>query len=83
MITIRYFARLREELGAAEETVALPSHVSTVGAVRDWLSDRGSPWREALSAPAVLIAVNHENAGPAAEVRDGDEIAFFPPVTGG
>lgn len=83
MITIRYFARLREELGTAGETVALPPGVDTVGALRDWLSDRGSPWREALLAPAVLIALNHETAGHAATVRDGDEIAFFPPVTGG
>lgn len=83
MITIRYFARLREELGTSEESVSLPAGVATVGAVRDWLSDRGSPWLEALTAPAVLIAVNHEAADPATQVMDGDEIAFFPPVTGG
>ena len=83
MITIRYFARLREALGTTEESVSLPADVTTVGAVRDWLSGRGSPWKETLSAPAVLIAVNHETAEPGAQVRDGDEIAFFPPVTGG
>lgn len=83
MITIRYFARLREELGTAGETVALPAGVDTVGGLRDWLSGRGSPWGETLLAPAVLIAVNHETAGPDAAVRDGDEVAFFPPVTGG
>jgi molybdopterin synthase sulfur carrier subunit len=83
MITIRYFARLREDLGSAEEAVALPAGVNTVGGLRDWLIDRGPPWRETLSAPAVLIAVNHETAGPAVAVQDGDEVAFFPPVTGG
>ena len=83
MITIRYFARLREELGATEENVTLPPDVTTVGGLRDWLGERGSRWREALGAPAVLVALNHETAGPAAQIRDGDEIAFFPPVTGG
>lgn len=83
MITIRYFARLREELGTGEETIALPADVTTVAGIRDWLSDRGSPWKETLSAPAVLVAVNHEACGPAAPVADGDEVAFFPPVTGG
>lgn len=83
MITIRYFARLREELGTGEETIALPDGVTTVAGVRDWLSNRGSPWTDALSEPAVLVAVNHETCGPTAPVADGDEVAFFPPVTGG
>lgn len=83
MIRIRYFARLRETLGRGEEQIALPDGVSSAGALRDWLCERGEPWRDALSAPAVLVAVNQENALPETRVNDGDEVAFFPPVTGG
>jgi molybdopterin synthase sulfur carrier subunit len=83
MITIRYFARLRETVGRSEEEIALPDGVNSAGALRDWLCQRGEPWRDALSAPAVLVAVNQDNARPESPVTDGDEVAFFPPVTGG
>lgn len=83
MITIRYFARLRETVGRGEEEIALPDGVTSAGALRDWLCERGEPWRDALAAPAVLVAVNQENARPESPVTDGDEVAFFPPVTGG
>jgi molybdopterin synthase sulfur carrier subunit len=83
MIRIRYFARLRETLGRGDEEIVLPDGVASAGALRDWLCERGQPWRDALSAPAVLVAVNQENALPETPVNDGDEVAFFPPVTGG
>jgi molybdopterin synthase sulfur carrier subunit len=83
MIRIRYFARLREALGRGEEEIALPDGVASAGALRDWLCERGEPWRDALSAPAVLVAINQESARPETPVADGDEVAFFPPVTGG
>ena len=83
MIRIRYFARLREDLGTGGESLDLPPDIRTVAALRDWLSRRGSPWHEALSAPAVLVAVNQETATPDSPLSDGDEIAFLPPVTGG
>ena len=82
MITIRYFARLREALGTGEETVALPAGVGTVADLMAWLRERGAPWSEELAAPAVLIAVDQEAAKPETRVADGAEIAFFPPVTG-
>lgn len=83
MITIRYFARLREALGTAEEQISLPPDVATVGDLRAWLGNRGAPWSAELAAPAVLTAVNLEAAQADAPIADGDEIAFFPPVTGG
>ena len=80
-VKILYFAGLREALGMAGESIDLPAGVATVGALRDWLAGQG---RERLASTRSLrCAVNQEMAGPEAAVRDGDEVAFFPPVTGG
>lgn len=80
-VRILYFAGLKEGLGMAGESVELPAGVSTVGALRDWLVAQG---REKLaSAKNLRCAVNQDMAGLDAPVREGDEIAFFPPVTGG
>ncbi|UCV02035.1 molybdopterin converting factor subunit 1 [Dechloromonas denitrificans] len=80
-VKILYFASLKEALGMAGESVELPAGVATVGALRDWLVGRG---REKLaSAKNLRCAVNQDMAGLDAPVREGDEIAFFPPVTGG
>jgi molybdopterin synthase sulfur carrier subunit len=80
-VKVLYFAGLREALGMAGETVDLPAGVVTVGGLRDWLVGAG---REKLaSAKNLRCAVNQELAGLDAPVAEGDEIAFFPPVTGG
>ena len=80
-VTVLYFAGLRERLGTGGETLDLPPGVTTAGGLRDWLASHG---REALaSAKNLRCAVNQDMAGTDAIVRDGDEIAFFPPVTGG
>ena len=80
-VQVFYFASLREALGTGRETLELPADVSTVGGLRDWLASHG---RERLaSAKNLRCAVNQDMAGPDAAIRDGDEIAFFPPVTGG
>ena len=80
-VRILYFAGLKEALGMAGENVELPAGVANVGALRDWLVGQG---REALgTAKNLRCAVNQDMAGLNATVRDGDEIAFFPPVTGG
>jgi molybdopterin synthase sulfur carrier subunit len=80
-VKVLYFAGLREALGRAGETVDLPAGVATVGALRDWLVGQG---RDKLaSAKNLRCAVNQDMAGLDAPVREGDEIAFFPPVTGG
>lgn len=84
MIKIVYFARLREVFKTGEENVMLPGHVTTVGGVRAWLAERGATWRqEMLESPALCVAVNHDYATDESSVAAGDEIGFFPPVTGG
>jgi molybdopterin synthase sulfur carrier subunit len=83
MIQLRYFASLRERLGIGDEAVTLPDSVDTVAGLQRWLQDRGEPWSGALADERLLVAVNHEVAERTAGVRDGDEIAWFPPVTGG
>ena len=79
-----YFARLRENLGLGEEDVAPPSDVTTVAALLDWLRGRSPVYAEAMAASTRLrCAVNQSFAQPGTRVRPGDEVAFFPPITGG
>ena len=84
MIRVVFFARLREDLGTAMEELQLPAHVNTVDALRRHLTTRGEAWQQALApGKALRVAVNHEMVKDSAPVRAGDEVAFFPPVTGG
>ena len=84
MIDILYFARLRERLGSARERIAAPPGVSTAADLVAHLRARGGVWAEVLAeGETLMIAVNQEMARPDALVRDGDEVALFPPVTGG
>ncbi len=79
-----FFARLREDLGTPAEELALPEGVGTVAALRAHLVARGGAWATALAqGRAVRVAVNQEMAQPVTPVKPGDEVAFFPPVTGG
>lgn len=83
-VKILYFASLREALGCTEERLEqLPEGVNTVGALRDWLCARGGDWAALAPGKAVRAAVNQTLAHAPASIADGDEIAFFPPVTGG
>lgn len=86
MIRILYFASLRETLGSDGETLELdrlPAD-ATVAALRQHLHQRGGAWATALAPEArVLAAVNQDLARPETALADGDEVAFFPPVTGG
>ena len=79
-----YFAWVRQKVGLAEEEVSPPAEVASVAALVDWLAER-SPGHAAAFANrrSIRCAVNQEFATPEAPVRAGDEIAFFPPVTGG
>ena len=84
MITLLYFARLREALGTGREELALPAGISTLGALRDHLAKRGEVWAKEMAAGRNLrAAVNQDVATADTPIKDGDEIAFFPPVTGG
>ncbi len=81
---ILYFAWLRERIGTGEEEVAVPAEVNTVGTLVAWMRGRGPAYHAAFAVGnTVRCAVNQEFADPDAVVRDGDEVAFFPPVTGG
>ena len=83
-IEVLYFARLREVFGREREQVEMPGNVQDVGGLTAWLRSRGETWERKL-APGrpVRIAVNQDMAAADTPVGDGDEVAFFPPVTGG
>ena len=80
---IVYFARLREAIGQAEETIETPQGVETAGELKEWLINRGEPWASALAGKRVLVAVDQEHAQYQDAITDASEVAFFPPVTGG
>ena len=83
-INLRFFAGVREAVGTASETVALPEGVATVGAVREFLIARGGAWATTLAHDRALrMAFDHVMCEPDTPIRDGGEVAFFPPVTGG
>ena len=84
MITILYFASLREQLDKASEQLECPETVSSVGELRAWLCERGLPWSQVLDTDAlVMMSINHSMVESGSDIKDGDKIAFFPPVTGG
>jgi molybdopterin synthase sulfur carrier subunit len=84
MVQLVYLARLRDRLGVPGERIALPAGVADVGALLAWLRRRGGAWSSELApGRAVRVAVNHDVAQSDTPVRTGDEVALFPPVTGG
>ena len=83
-LKVLYFASIREKVGTGAEEVELPAGVATVEGLRSHLRGRGGAWAEALAEGKLLrMAVNQEMVPGAATVKAGDEVAFFPPVTGG
>ena len=83
-LRLLYFAWLRERLGTAEEVVAFPAGVATVADLLACQNDRGPSHAAAFARAAqIRCAVNQEFAQADARVGPGDEVAFFPPVTGG
>jgi sulfur-carrier protein len=79
-----YFAWLRTTIGIAEERVEPPAGVATVAALLEWLKGRGPRFADALKDGRVVrVAVNQEYVPPDHPIRPGDEVALFPPVTGG
>lgn len=75
-IHVKYFASLRDRLGSAEDRLDADRELTVAGV---W----AALWPDTPLPPNTLAAVNMEYAGPTQSVRDGDEVAFFPPVTGG
>lgn len=81
---ILYFAWVREKVGRAEEEIELPLGVTTVAGLVEWLRARGDGATKAFVDLSVIrVAVNQEHVGVDHPLRSGDEVAFFPPVTGG
>ena len=83
-LRVLYFAALRERVGRSAETVDVPGDVSRVGELRHWLAARGEPWATAFAETRrVRAAVDQVMARAETPLREGAEVAFFPPVTGG
>ena len=83
-MNVRYFAWLRAKVGKGAEEVSPPDDVRTVGELMTWLAQDRPGLAEALDRPGVIrAAVNQDYADPDHPVKPGDEVAFFPPVTGG
>lgn len=81
-IQVKYFASIRETIGLGHEWV--DTQAATVAALRDELLARGEPHAQALArGRAVRLALNQALCEETAPLSDGDEVAFFPPVTGG
>ena len=82
-IMIKYFARFREQLGCEEESITLEEH-TLVSQLISILAERKGPWALVFkSQNAPLIALNQEVSNSEAILHNGDELAFYPPVTGG
>jgi molybdopterin synthase sulfur carrier subunit len=83
-LKVLYFASLREKVGKDAEEIELPAGVATVAALRSHLRGRGGAYENAFSEKILIrSAVNQDMVQPTAAVKAGDEVAFFPPVTGG
>jgi molybdopterin synthase sulfur carrier subunit len=83
-VKLLFFAGLREQIGTPAEEIELPSGVRTIAGLRSHLVQRGGTYAKVFGGNAVIrSAVNQDMAQPTSSIKAGDEIAFFPPVTGG
>jgi len=82
-IHLLYFASLGEQLGVSEEKIDLPTEPCTLEKLKAYLAQRGEAWKIKLEDNTTLCAVNQTLCNDNPEIHPGDEVAFFPPVTGG
>lgn len=83
-LELRFFASLREGLGLSSESISVPSDIKTIADLRSYLIGRGNPWSEVLADNKVIrCALNQEMVKDKTLLKEGAEVAFFPPVTGG
>ncbi|TDG13822.1 molybdopterin converting factor subunit 1 [Seongchinamella unica] len=84
MLTVLFFGRFREELDCARLEIELDASCADLNSLQQKLvSENGSRWRDVLGQDNVIRALNQEVATGNQGLADGDEVAFFPPVTGG
>ena len=81
MIKVLFFASYRDRLGC--DQLELESSAGTVQALKQELAERGELWKTVLLDRKTLVAINQVMAKETTTLADGDEVAFFPPVTGG
>ena len=83
MITVLFFASLREELNTSRITVSHSNDINNLADVLNIILTNNPSWASALSDEKLICAVNHKVSAMTSPVTDGDEVAFYPPVTGG
>ncbi|MGI2065912.1 molybdopterin synthase sulfur carrier subunit [Shewanella sp. MF08487] len=83
MINVLFFAQVRELLGTAKLSVEASEQTQTAEALRAMLAVTDEKWAKVLTSDKLLVAVNQTMSQWDAPIKDGDEVAFFPPVTGG
>ncbi len=84
MLQVVFFARVKEELGCGRLELQWSEGSATVGALKEQLCQReNGAWRNVLSEDNLICAINHAVVDDAMAIADNDEVAFFPPVTGG
>jgi sulfur-carrier protein len=83
-IKVLYFARIKEAVNYSSENLDLPQEVFNITLLKNWLSSRGDVWSNLFNGKQLVrAAINHELVDDMSSFEEGDEIAFFPPVTGG
>lgn len=82
-MNILFFASLREQLNCEGEQWQSLDGAKNAGEIKQKLQDRGEPWATALASERLIISINQEVADATSPIAIGDELAFFPPVTGG
>lgn len=83
-MTLLYFAWVRQKIGKSEETMPLPASVTDVAALIAHLKTLGANYADTFAEPSrIRVAVNQHHGGFNVAISDADEVAFFPPVTGG
>jgi molybdopterin converting factor subunit 1 len=82
-ITVKFFSLIREAVETEQLVLELNDKLTTVEALKNELGLRGEAWKEALSHPNLIQAVNQRVVFQEEGINDGDEVAFFPPMTGG
>lgn len=83
MINVLFFAQVRELLGESSLSIEAGSDTATADALRQTLAARSDKWGKVLASDKLLVAVNQTLCHWDTQINDGDEVAFFPPVTGG